>query len=126
VDQEEAMAHTAEHTMSREMQQSIDECLSCYSICVQTAQHCLEMGGKHAEPSHIRTLTDCAETCQTSAAFMLRGSPLHTRTCAVCAEVCRECERACRRIGDDEMIGRCADACARCAQSCERMAKMAA
>lgn len=118
--------HTAEHTISKEMQQCIDECLSCYSICEQTVQHCLELGGKHAEANHIRTLQDCAEICRTSAGFMLRGSPLHARTCAVCAEVCRACERECRRMSDDQMMQECADACRRCAESCDRMAKAAA
>jgi len=117
--------HTTEHTISSEMQQCIDECLGCYSICVQTAQHCLEMGGKHAEASHIQLLNDCAEICRTNAAFMLRGSEFHTRTCAVCAEVCRACEKECRSMGNDELMQRCADACRRCAESCARMAKTA-
>jgi hypothetical protein len=119
------MPHTAEVTVTKEMQQGIDECLSCYSICLQTVQHCLELGGKHAEASHIRTLNDCAEICQASAAFMLRASPLHGRVCGVCAEVCRECEHECRRMGDDAIMQECADACRRCAESCERMAKAA-
>ena len=119
------MLHTAERTITKEMQQCIDECLNCYSICLQTVQHCLELGGKHAEASHIRVLDDCAEICQTSAGFMLRGSPMHARVCGVCAEVCRECERECRRMGDDETMRECADACRRCAESCERMAKAA-
>lgn len=118
--------HTAEDAIPKEMQQCIDECLSCYSLCEQTAQHCLEMGGKHAEASHIRTLGDCAEICRTSAGFMLRGSNFHARTCAVCAEVCRACELECRRMGDDQLVQRCADACASCADSCDRMARMAA
>jgi hypothetical protein len=117
--------HTAEHTMSKEMQQCIDECLSCYSICVQTAQHCLEMGGRHAEAGHIRLLNDCAEICRTCAGFMLRASRFHTRTCAVCAEVCRACEQSCRSFGDDQLMQQCADACRRCAESCARMAKAA-
>jgi hypothetical protein len=114
---------TAEHAISKEMRECVDECLSCYSICVETAQHCLELGGKHAEPAHIRILSDCAEICQTSAGFMLRGSPLHTRTCAACADVCRECERECRRMGDDQMSRDCADTCQRCAESCDQMAR---
>jgi hypothetical protein len=117
---------TAESTLSKDLQQCIEECLNCYSLCEQTAQHCVEMGGKHAEANHIRTLRDCAEICATSASFMLRDSKLHTRTCAVCAEVCRACERECRRIGDDQLMQQCADACASCAKSCERMAKAAA
>lgn len=115
--------HTTEHKMTKDMQQCIDECLGCYSSCVQTAQHCLTMGGKHADPGHIRLLNDCAEICRTSAGFMLRGSPLHARTCAVCAEVCRACEQSCRSMGDDKMMQQCADACRRCAESCARMAK---
>ena len=35
----------------------------------------------------VIVLLDCAEICQTSANFMLRGSPLHTNTCAACAIV---------------------------------------
>ncbi len=116
------MPHTAEHHMSNQaMQQCIQECLDCHSICLQTAQHCLGLGGKHAESHHITMLLDCAEICQTSANFMLRGSHLHTQTCAVCAEVCRACEEECRRMGDDDMMQKCAEACRRCAESCERM-----
>ena len=115
-----------QHGVSREMQECIDECLSCYSICEQTIQHCLELGGKHAEQQHIRTMQDCAAICRTSADFMLRSSPFHNRTCGICAEVCRACERECRKMGDDEMMQRCADACRKCAESCERMAKTAA
>lgn len=121
------MPHTAEHAgISKDMQKCIDECLNCHSVCLSTVQHCLEMGGRHAEASHIRTLLDCAEICQTSANFMLHGSPLHTRTCAVCAEVCRACEESCRRLGDDATMRECAEACRSCAESCQRMAKMAA
>ena len=114
-----------EHGISQDMQRCIDECLSCFSICEQTIQHCLELGGKHASPAHIRTMQDCADICRTSAAFMMRGSPFHTRTCGVCAEVCRKCEEECRSMGDDEMMKQCADACRRCAESCARMAKAA-
>ena len=32
------------------------------------------MGGEHASRSHITTLSDCAQICATSAAFMMRGS----------------------------------------------------
>jgi hypothetical protein len=121
------MAHTTHQITSAEMQQCIDECLHCHSICLQTVQHCLQMGGEHAGQPHITLLLDCAEICQTSANFMLRGSQQHARTCAVCAEVCRACEEDCRRLGrDDEMMLQCAEACRRCAESCERMAKMAA
>ena len=118
------MPHTAGHQMGADMQQCIQECLNCHSVCLQTVSHCLQMGGKHADPQHIGLLLDCAEICQTSANFMLRGSPLHGRTCAVCAEVCEQCAQTCEQMGDDAMMQACAAACRRCAESCRQMASM--
>ena len=115
---------TEQTHVGAEMQACIQECQNCHNVCVETVQHCLQMGGHHAEPGHIRTLLDCAEICATSANFMLRSSPLHTRTCAVCAEVCEQCAASCEKMGDDEMMQRCADTCRRCAESCRQMAAM--
>jgi hypothetical protein len=113
--------------MSAEMRQCIENCTNCHAICVETAQHCLGMGGKHADPNHIRTLLDCAQICATSADFMLRGSEFHARTCGVCAEVCERCADDCERIADgDEMMLRCAQMCRQCAESCRKMSQMAA
>ena len=120
------MAHTATHPISREMQQCIEECMSCHAICLETAHHCLHLAGKHADPHHIGLLLDCAESCQTSANFMLRGSSHSAHTCGVCAAVCRDCEQSCRSMGtDDDLLQKCADACASCAESCQKMAAMA-
>lgn len=119
------MSTQATGRMGHDMQQCIDECLNCHRVCLETVQYCLGKGGKHAEARHIRTLLDCAEICQTSANFMLRGSDLHGRTCAVCAEVCRRCAESCEQMGDDEQMRACAEACRRCAESCERMAAAA-
>lgn len=114
------MAHAQ---MTAEMQQCIRDCLDCHSICLETVTHCMQMGGKHTEPMHIRTLLDCADICQTSADFMLRGSTFHGQTCAVCAEVCERCARSCESIApSDEVMRRCAETCRRCAASCRRMA----
>jgi hypothetical protein len=114
--------HTASHT-SAEMQQCIDECTRCHHIRVQMVDHCLELGGKHANPAHIRLLLDCAEMCQTCIDFMLRGSGFQGRTCGLCAELCRACADDCERIADgDQMMLECVDECRRCAESCERMA----
>lgn len=44
--------------MSPDIERCISECLNCYRICLQTVQHCLEKGGKHAAPEHIRPLLD--------------------------------------------------------------------
>jgi len=112
--------------LSGDMQQCIQNCLECHSICLATVPHCLQMGGEHASREHITTLLDCAEICQTSANFMLLNSPLHPRVCGVCAEACERCAQECERManGDQQMLA-CAEVCRRCAESCGRMASMA-
>lgn len=111
------------HQISTDMRQCIDNCTDCHTICVETTAHCLEMGGKHAEAGHIRTLLDCAQTCAASADFMLRGSDLHPQMCGVCADACERCAESCERLADgDEVMQRCAETCRRCAESCRRMA----
>lgn len=115
------MAHSAS-----EMQQCIQECLNCHVVCLATKAHCMQKGGPHAQPQHIRELADCAQICITSADSMLRGSQMHSRTCAVCAEMCEPCEQSCAQMNDDQMMQQCIDACRRCAESCRRMAGSAA
>jgi hypothetical protein len=118
---------SGQHQMSAEMQQCIQNCMDCHRVCEEMIPHCLQIGGKHAEASHVRLLIDCAQICQTSADFMIRGSELHTYTCAACAEVCERCAQDCERIaGSDAQTKACADICRRCADSCRRMSGAAA
>lgn len=113
--------------LSDEMKECIHNCLDCHSICLNTVNHCLKMGGEHASPHHIGIMLDCAEICQTSANFMLRDSSMHGRVCGVCAEACERCAEECERLanGDQQMMA-CAEMCRRCAESCQRMARVAA
>jgi len=108
---------------SQEMQNCIEECISCHSICIASVQYCLEKGGKHARADHIQTLRDCADTCQTSADFMLSGSPLHPLTCAVCAEACERCAKSCDTMKEDEQMKECGEQCRICAESCRKMSE---
>jgi hypothetical protein len=111
-----------ERMRDAEMRECIDACGECHAICIETAAHCLERGGEHARAAVIRALLDCAQICQTSADFMLRGSELHSETCSVCAEACERCAEACEALEGDEAMGACAEACRRCAASCQEMA----
>lgn len=109
--------------INRKMQECIDRCLSCHAICVETIPHCLGMGGEHAESTHIGTLLDCADLCQTAADFMSRGSPAHPETCALCADACDRCAEECERLGENDVqMQRCAQHCRACAESCRDMA----
>ena len=113
---------TADH-VSAEMHECIERCSTCHDVCLETAIHCLGRGGEHAAVEHIRALLDCAQACQTSQDFMLRGSQLHARVCELCAAACERCAESCDSIADgDEQMQRCADECRRCAESCRRMA----
>jgi hypothetical protein len=113
--------------MSPEMRQCIENCTNCHQVCLRAIQHCLGMGGKHAEQKHIRVMADCAQICAVSADFMVRMSDLHPRTCGVCAEACQRCADDCDRVGggSDTQMKQCADTCRRCADSCRRMAAAA-
>ena len=89
---------TIMYQIDQDMHQCIQNCLDCHSFCSNTVMYCLQKGGMHAELAHIRLMLDCAEICQTSANFMLRGSELHTRTCGICAEICDRCAASCRQM----------------------------
>ena len=114
------------HRANTSMQECIDRCQSCQEICLAAVTHCLEKGGKHAGPEHIRMLLACAEICDTSARFMLLDSEFNGRTCDVCAEVCEACAEDCESMAEDEVMQQCADVCRRCAESCRQMATAAA
>ena len=106
-----------------ELNACIDDCQWCHRTCIETARYCLEKGGSHAEAAHIRLLSDCAEICQTSANFMLRGSAFHGTTCDVCAEICERCAESCDRMAGDAQMKACVEACRACAESCLKMAR---
>jgi hypothetical protein len=116
---------TLEHHTSKfeEMQLCIYNCQESHRACLETLTHCLGKGGKHAEPTHIRMLLDCAEICQLSANFMLRESPLHHFTCGVCSKICERCAGDCERLDPgDEHMRHCAELCRECAATCKDMA----
>ncbi len=50
----------SKHEMSSDMKSCIDECHQCHMSCLSmAATHCLETGGKHAEPRHMRLMWLC-------------------------------------------------------------------
>jgi hypothetical protein len=113
---------TAQH-LSPEMRECIDNCSDCHDVCLETVAHCIERGGAHADVEHLRTLLDCAQACDASRDFMLRGSELHASVCGVCGDACERCAASCESLGgDDEVMRNCAEVCRRCAETCRSMA----
>ena len=109
--------------VSEEMQMCIQNCIQCAQVCEQMIQYCLNKGGSHADPAHIRRLQDCVDICTTSARFMIRGSDMHSATCGVCAQACQACAEDCEKMADDEMMQLCAEICRRCADTCQKMSQ---
>lgn len=104
-----------------EMKDCIELCNECRDECETVLyRHCLKIGGKHADQSHVKLMTDCIESCQTAAHFMLRGSDNFASICNACAEICDLCADSCAEIGDKEMKD-CAETCRKCAESCREM-----
>jgi hypothetical protein len=109
-----------QHDNSQSMHDCIAACHACHISCLSMASgHCLEMGGPHAAPQHIRLMLDCAQICATAVDFMVRESEFHADFCRLCAQICRACEASCRDLDGME---NCADACRRCAEACDAMA----
>jgi hypothetical protein len=104
------------------MSQAVSAALECHRVCEETITYCLDQGGRYAEATHIRLLTDCSDICRTAADFMARGSQFHPAVCGVCAQVSLQCAEACGAFGGDQQMRRCADACRACAQACQQMA----
>lgn len=116
------LTHSENHTASPAMNQCIDDCHACATICNATLIHCLNLGSAHSAPRHIALLLDCAAVCEAAVASMSRSSVVHRDICRACAAICRACEFECRRMGHGEVLQRCAEACRKCAESCDRMA----
>lgn len=106
------------------MQQCIDTCWQCRHECQATLfNHCLPVGGKHAETSHVNIMIDCIQICQAAADAMVRQSPLHSDICKACADICDACAVSCEALDGEEMKT-CAELCRQCAEHCRDMGEM--
>jgi hypothetical protein len=87
-------------------------------------EHCLGLGGKHAQGDHIRLFLNCAQICRANADFMLTGSPFYHLTCAACAVLCAQCADSCEAVGpDDAVMLACADTCRRAEATCKELSR---
>jgi hypothetical protein len=107
--------------LSRQTADAIAALQHCHAMCSSMAMtHCLEMGGEHARPQHLRLMLDCAAFCAFTADALGRKSQFHTRFAALCAEVCETCEKDCQAVGD---MDDCVQACRACAAACRQIAR---
>jgi hypothetical protein len=116
---EQQMLMTAEVDSARLMR-CVDDCERVHRACLRAAlTYCLEQGGAHVEPPHLRSMLACADVSRATADAMLANYTSHETLCAACATACVECAESCDRVGD---LDECADACRACAASCTQVA----
>jgi hypothetical protein len=107
--------------MSKEMQECVDACLSCHTMCEEAMNHCLQMSGQ-MDAQIMRALIDCTDMTRMCADMMMRRSPMSAEMCGMCAKACETCAEACRSMPDDQMLAKCAEMCRKCAEKCRAMA----
>jgi hypothetical protein len=108
--------------ISRQVCEAIEALQHCHTTCLSMAMvHCLEMGGEHARPQHLRLMLDCAGFCAFTADALGRKSQFHNRFAALCAQVCETCEKDCAALGGMED---CVQACRDCARRCTEVARL--
>ncbi len=101
----------------RSIQQCIDDCADCHSVCLETIVYCLEFGKEHAAPAHIRQLYDCAEICTTLQDSAILSAHGTAKLAEACVEVCESCAESCETFKNDQPIIKCAEVCRKCASS---------
>ena len=108
--------------LSSQVADAIKSLQQCHAICSSMAfTHCLEMGGEHTRPQHLRLMMDCAALCAFTADALGRKSQFHNRFAALCADVCETCEKDCEALQDME---ECVRACRDCALRCRDIARL--
>jgi hypothetical protein len=118
------MARVSLPPLNEDTRRCAQACADCHQYCIETIVYCRQHGGLFAEADHLRTLLDCAELCQMTTDFTLRGSDLCPALWAICAEAADRCALSCDRLGDDRQTRGCAAAARRCAIVCREMARV--
>lgn len=101
--------------------EGIERCLACEAACERALAAALR-GKRPEELLLVKTLQDCAETCRSTVAFLLRGSPAQQSMCGLCVEVCEICAFRCVAAGGMEAI-LCSEACRDCAMTCRTLTR---
>lgn len=111
------------HHLSQQTEEGLKALTHCAVTCHSMALvHCLELGGEHAKPQHLRLMLDCATICATTAELVSHKSQYHTQIAALCVDVCDTCAEECEKLGGMED---CVTACRNCARHCVALARPA-
>ena len=106
---------------SKQIEECIQHCIKCFQGCTEGIPHCLDKGGKHAEPSHIKLMMETADMCNINASFLLQEAKHAKEHCKLCATVCEDCSEACGSFSDDSKMKMMSENLKKCADSCRNM-----
>ena len=98
-----------------EMDQSIQDCITCSEACLQSATTA-------SDQQHAVYLRDCSELCLTAAHFMQHQNPLYGYVVSAAAEVTQRTGERSEQMGDTNV----ANACNNASWSLQQIAKMVA
>lgn len=103
---------------------TIDALIACSEACTACADACLGEDGVAGLTKCIRTDTDCADICGTTARVLSRHTGYDAN---ITRSLVQACVTACRACGDEcashehEHCRICAQACRDCEQACGRL-----
>lgn len=107
--------------LSQQARRTIESLQHCHATCLSMAMtYCMETGGEHARPQHLRLMLDCAGLCAFTADTIARKSQFHSRAAQFCADVCTVCADDCEALGE---MDDCVTACRDCARLCDEISR---
>ncbi|HSH66161.1 MAG TPA: four-helix bundle copper-binding protein [Bacteroidia bacterium] len=98
--------------------QLISMLAECADACYKCSTACLDEKDVQKMTQCIRLDMDCAQICQTTAAFISRGSDHTKHLMKECAEICSRCAQECAKHSNMEHCKICAETCKKCAEMC--------
>jgi len=108
-------------SQSDNREESLRKCLTAYRTSTACIQHCLKLGGEHADPDHILILMNTSEICRTFSQFLLSESHYSHELCGITSRICLACADSCDSFDrqENEMMLECSSACLAFAQTCK-------
>ncbi|MFC7392178.1 four-helix bundle copper-binding protein [Scopulibacillus cellulosilyticus] len=113
--------HPGHHMGQMVLPYQIKTLNDCAASCEFLCHHLMCSCDIEQRVCQIELLHDCAEICTVTAKFMARCSPFTKHLCLLCAYICECCGNECCKFPDQESQ-MCGRMCLRCAQECREFA----